>query len=73
MGAVRKRVYNGEVVHFIDYIAANGQRVRQTIGPGEENRRLARKALAQREAEAKLGILNLPSSQTMRFGEFAED
>ncbi|MDI6773660.1 MAG: tyrosine-type recombinase/integrase, partial [bacterium] len=58
---------------MIDYIAANGQRMRQTIGPGEEGRRLARKVLAQREAEAQLMIHRLPASQTMRFGEYADD
>src|SRR3990170_2871429 len=73
MGSIRKRFYKSQAVWFIDYIAANGQRVRQTIGPGEENRRLARKVLQQREAEAKLGILNLPSAHTMRFGDFADD
>lgn len=60
-------------VWFIDYIAANGQRMRQTIGPGDAGKRLARKVLAQREAEAQLGIHRLPAAQTMRFAEFADD
>ena len=73
MGTIRKRLHKGQAVWFVDYIAANGQRVRQTIGPGDENRRLAKKVLAQREAETKLGIYNLPATQTMRFDEYAAE
>lgn len=58
---------------FIDYINATGQRMRQTIGPGEESKRLARKVLAQREAEAQLGIHHLPPSRTHRFADVAAD
>ncbi|MDI6773612.1 MAG: site-specific integrase [bacterium] len=58
---------------FVDFVDATGRRIRQTIGPGEEGRRLARKVLAQREAEAQLGIHRLPAAQTARFGEYAED
>ncbi len=72
MGSIRKRVWRGRDVWFIDYIAADGRRIRQTIGEGEEGRRLARKVLAQREAEARLGILHLPGRQTARFGEYAD-
>ena len=56
---------------MIDYTAADGRRIRQTIGPGDDGKRLAKKVLAQREAEAQLGIHNLPSTQTMRFDEYA--
>jgi integrase len=73
MGTVRKRKWRGRDVFYIDYIAATGERVRQTIGPGEEGRRLARRVLAQREAEAQLGIHRLPATQTPTFQEFAED
>ena len=73
MGSIRKRLYEGQVIYFVDYVAANGQRIRQTVGAGEEGKRLAKKVLAQRDAEAKLGILNLPSRQTMRFDEYAEE
>lgn len=73
MGSVRRRKWKGQAVYFIDYVAANGQRVRQTIGPSEQSRRLACKVLAQREAEAQLGIHRLPSNKTTRFSDFAED
>ncbi len=73
MGSIRKRLRRGRAVYFIDYIAATGERIRQTIGEGEAGRRLAREVLAQREAEAQLGIHRLPASQTMRLVEFAED
>lgn len=56
MGTIRKLQWNGCDVSYIDYIAATSERIRQTIGPGEEGRRLARKVLAQREAEAALGV-----------------
>ncbi len=71
MGSVRKRTWRGRDVFYIDYIAASGERIRQTIGPGEEGRRLARRVLAQREAEAQLGIHRLPAAQTMRFADYA--
>ncbi len=73
MGTVRKRKWKGRDVFYIDYIAADGRRIRQTIGPGEEGRRLARKVLAQREAEAQLGIHRLPAGRTPTFAEFAQD
>ncbi len=73
MGSVRKRRWRGRDVFYIDYIAATGERVRQTIGQGEEGKRLARRVLAQREAEAQLRIYNLPALQTVRFGQFADD
>jgi integrase len=57
----------------IDYIDATGRRIRQTIGPGEDGKRLARKVLAQREAEVRVGLHRLPASQTPRFEEFARD
>ena len=44
--------------------------MREAIG---KDKRLARKVLVQREAEAQLGILNLPASRTPRFAEFADD
>lgn len=56
MGNARRRMWRGRAVYFIDCIAATGERFRQTIGPGEEGRRLARKVLAQREA---LGLYRL--------------
>ncbi len=69
MGSVR---FNRKrEVWFIDYMDATGQRMRQTIGAGDENKRLAKKVLAQREAEAQLGIHRLPASQTMRFEDYA--
>jgi integrase len=73
VGTVRKRAWKGQAVYYVDYIAASGERIRQTIGPGEEGRRLARKVLAQREAEAQLGIHRLPATRTPTFGEFAAD
>ncbi|MDQ7827974.1 MAG: hypothetical protein QN122_05180 [Armatimonadota bacterium] len=48
---MHKRTWRSRVVFFIDNIAASGQRIRQTIGEGDEGRRLARKVLAQREAK----------------------
>jgi hypothetical protein len=71
MGTVRQRTWRGRAVYFVDYVAASGERVRQTIGEGEEGRRLARKVLAQREAEAQLGIHRLPVARTERFEEAA--
>ena len=71
MGTVRQRRDTG--VWFIDYIAADGRRMRETIGNGSENRRLARKILTQREAEATLGQHRVLPVQTPRFGEFADD
>ncbi len=70
MGTVRRR-RNG--VWFVDYIAADGRRVREAIGPGEENCRLARKILSQREAEATLGQHRILPGSTPRFAEFADD
>jgi integrase len=71
MGSVRTRQWRGRNVFYVDYTAATGERIRQTVGPGEEGRRLARKVLAQREAEAQLGIHRLPATQTARFSDFA--
>lgn len=71
MGSIRYREDRG--AWFIDYIAADGRRMREAIGAGVEGKRLAKKVLAQREAEAQLGIHRLPAAQTMRFGEFADD
>lgn len=58
---------------FIDYVDATGQRTRQTIASGEDGRRLARKVLAQREAEAQLRIHRMPAAQTPRFADFAAE
>ncbi len=70
MGSVR---YNTQrAVWMIDYIDATGKRNRVTIGPSDEGKRLAKKVLAQREAEVQLGIHHLPAARTIRFGEFAE-
>lgn len=71
MGSVRLNTQRE--TWFIDYIDATGQRMRQTIGPGEDGKRLAKKVLAQREAEAQLGIHRLPASRTVCFDEFADD
>jgi hypothetical protein len=57
----------------IDYVDATGRRIRQTIGPGENGKRLARKVLAQREAEVRVGLHRLPASQTPRFEQFTRD
>lgn len=46
VGTIRKRKWKGRDVFYIDYIAATGERIRQTIGRGEEGRCLARKVLA---------------------------
>jgi integrase len=73
MGSVRSRIWKGQRVWFIDYVAATGQRIRQTIGPGEQGKRLAKRVLAQREAEAQLGIHRLPASRTPTFAEVAAD
>lgn len=58
---------------FIDYVDATGRRMRQTIGAGDENKRLAKRVLSQREAETQLGIHRLPSAKSKRFDEFSED
>ncbi len=71
MGSVRYRRDRG--LWTIDYVDATGRRVRETIGSGEDNKRLARKILAQREAEAILGQHRVLPTQTPRFGEFADD
>jgi integrase len=71
MGTVRQRHDTKE--WFVDYIDATGRRVRQKIGAGTENRRLARKILAQAEAEAIMGIHRIAAGQTPRFGEHADD
>ena len=71
MGEVRYRKDRG--TWFIDYVGPDGRRRREAIGAGDEGKRLARKVLAQREAEAQLGIHRLPAAQTMRFAEFADD
>lgn len=71
MGTIRKRTWRGRDVFSVDYIAASGERIRQTIGHGEAGKRLARKVLAQREAEAQLGMHHLPPSRTPRFDEAA--
>ncbi|HEY6103587.1 MAG TPA: site-specific integrase [bacterium] len=47
--------------------------MREVIGRGEDNRRLAKKILAQREAEAQLGIHRISTGQTPRFADFARD
>ncbi len=72
MGTVRLRLWKGQRVWSMDFIAAGGRRVRQTVGSGDQGKRLARQILLQREAEATLGQHHIPISQTMRFGEFAE-
>jgi integrase len=56
---------------YVDYTAADGTRVRQRVGSGEEGKRLAKQILRQREAEAQLGIYNVPASRTARFEEVA--
>ncbi len=71
MGTVRYRP--DRKVWFLEYVAADGRRVRETIGPGEESRRLARKILAERESEAQLGMLRVRPGQTPRFGVHADD
>jgi integrase len=78
MGSIRRRRWIGgdggrREAWFIDYIAATGERVRQAIGSGEEGRRLARQVLAQREAEAQLGIHRLPAPRTPTFADFAAE
>ncbi len=69
MGTVRQRKDGG---WFVDYVDATGRRVRELIGPGEEKRRLARRILAEREAEAVLGQHRVLPAQTPHFGEFAD-
>jgi integrase len=71
VGEVRYRKDRG--TWFIDYVGADGRRRREAIGAGAEGKRLAKKVLAQREAEAQLGIHRLPAAQTMRFAGFADD
>ena len=71
MGTVRKRADNG--VWFIDYVDASGRRMREKIGAGKANEKLARQILAQREAEATLGHHRVSSGQTPRFGEYADE
>lgn len=68
MGSIRYRKDRG--LWFIDYVAADGRRMRETIGP---DKRFAKKVLAQREAEAQLGIHNLPANRTARFADVAAD
>jgi len=71
MGTVRFNRQRGK--WQVDYTAASGERVRQLIGPGEEGRRLAKQVLKQREAEAQLGLLGLPTHTRLTFGDFASD
>jgi integrase len=71
MGTVRYRA--DRKLWTIDYVDAMGRRVRETIGPGNKAKRLARKILGQREAEAVLGKHRVLPTQTPRFGEFADD
>lgn len=71
MGKVRYR--RDRDLWFIDYVAADGRRMRETIGAGKENKRLARKILAQREAEATLGQHHVLPARTPQFDEFARD
>lgn len=71
MGRVRYRRDRNLV--YIDYVDATGRRMREKIGLGRKNEPLARKILAQREAEAVLGHHRVLPAQTPRFGEFAED
>lgn len=71
MGTIRFN--KGRGWWYVDYTAADGTRVRQRIGAGEEGKRLAKQVLKQREAEAQLGIQNIPASRTIRFAAFAED
>jgi integrase len=73
MGSVRSRIWRGQRVYFIDYVAADGRRIRQTIGLGDGSRRIARQVLAQREAEAILGKHRILPAHTARFAEFAAD
>lgn len=68
LGSVRFRKDRG--FWFIDYVAVDGRRMRETIG---SDKRLARKVLAQREAEVQLGIHRLPTAQTLRFADAATD
>jgi integrase len=70
MGTVRHRKDGG---WFLDYITASGRRVRETIGLGEENRRLAKQILQQREAEATLGEHHMRPRETPRFAEFSDN
>lgn len=58
---------------FIDYVAADGRRIRQSSGPGEQNRRLGQRVLAHREAEAILGKHHVTTIRTIRFSECAEE
>jgi len=58
---------------MIDYTDAAGRRIRQTIGPGEDGKRLARKVLAQREAEVRVGVHRVPSSHTPTLATFAAE
>ncbi len=71
MGTVRYRP--DRKVWFIEYVDARGCRVREVIGPGKENERLARKVLEQREAEAILGQHRVLPAQTPQFAEYADD
>jgi hypothetical protein len=73
MGTRGVRYRRDRGIWFIDYIAADGRRMRETIGPGEENRRLACTILAQREAEATLGQHHVRSLDTPRFGTYADE
>jgi integrase len=58
---------------MIDYTDAAGRRIRQTIGGGDGGKRLARKVLAQREAEVRVGVHRLPANRTPTFAEFAAE
>ncbi len=71
MGTVRYRPDRD--TWFVEYVDARGCRVREVIGPGKENERLARKILEQREAEAILGQHRVLPAQTPRLGDYADD
>jgi hypothetical protein len=66
MGTVRCRrdgYENGQTAWVIDYIAAGGRRMRETIAGGKANEKLARQILAQREAEAVMGVHRTPEEK----------
>jgi integrase len=69
MGTVRYRADR----RLWAYVDATGRRVREAIGPGDESKRLAKKILQQREAEAVLGQHRVLPTQTPHFGGFADD
>lgn len=68
-GIKKRRLQSGALSYGIDYVDASGRRVREWGFPTAE---LAKKARAQRIAEAAAGRMRIPTSKQL-FREYAEE